>query len=251
MHKIVSTILILIILLSFAVPISAGEQKVFATYEISFTSLIWGGKEHSLDLMKKGIQSTLEKLKLNPTKGGEIANIKVELSFELQRVWTIEDNGQFQYIYLPTTLILQVPNGQPPVITTKILTGASFKFSDEGSSMKQRMRFESHDIAQQVCQNVKGGFHEDGLWEAASGDLLGKVEQLLEATITWFRSGSINRLESLLLSGNADRASIVFILGEIKSQDAVKLLKRISIEDKSEKVRNSAKEVLKKIGTSE
>lgn len=228
------------------VPVTLGQQR-FSQSEISIKPLNWNGKEHSIEALKKGIQNTLNGLKIK--RADKTSDITVELSFEVVRAWLIHGDGQYLSIKLPSTLVLQVSNTKS--LTIPIESEMRLQFSNEGG-MAQKMTFETYQVAQDVCKNIKGGFPEDKLWESVSEDHSGKVSQILKASVTWLRTNSLREVESLLSNKSAYlRKSVVYLLGEIKTENAVTLLKNISVEDKSEAVRDAAKEILGKVGKSE
>lgn len=252
MRRSIITILLSIAVLFLVVPVALGKQKIIRTYEFSLKSIDWTGKEHPTDSLERGIRSALDKLKIKPSTGDEIADMKVELSFKLERLWyTHPEDGQHLAIELPGTLILEVPGAKPNTISITVFDMRWIKFSSEGAAIPQRMSFATYDIAQEICKNLKGGFPEDVLWKSVSESLMNIVSKILKATIDWYHTGSFKEIESLLSNKDFDlRKSIISLLTEIKTQDAINLIQKISLNDKSERVRNEAKKALEKLGQS-
>jgi hypothetical protein len=225
---------------------SKGVQDV-STFEISVNSTNWAGKEHPLDTLKRGIERGLQNLKLSRVVDGKPADLKVGLSFGLERLWDVSEDGQYLVMMLPGTLEVSLPNSrQPPMINLYVLTGSQLRFSSTRSSLTQRIRFENYQIAMNTCTNLEGGFPEDGLWEHSSEALANQVNQIVEADIKWIRSGSIEGFEALLSSGIAPEETVVALLGQVKSEAATKLLQKIAVEGKTEKGRNATKKMLEK-----
>jgi hypothetical protein len=236
LRKFLLALVILLVILVVSLP-SLGQQQNKQS-AISIKACNWNGKEHSIESLKKGIQKSLNELGVKPE------NIRVELSVEVNRLWIIREDGQYIAMNLQSILtIIQASNSKSFTIPVDNLV---WRHVSNQGGMSQTIVFKTYQIAQDIC---KGTYPEDKLWELTSKDLSDKINQMLIVTVTYLRKNSLKGIELLLSNkGLYLGESAVYLLGEIKTRDAVTLLQNISANDENEHVRSVAKEILEKLG---
>lgn len=236
-------ILLSLLLLHPASGMSA-QDSVPGTYQL-FISPKWNGKEHSIEPLRQAIQDKLGEPAMAASTGKP--DLEVRISFECERALVTTPSGQHLTLGLVGTLTLNQSAPKPAKLAVPLKAERWLKINSEGSSFPQRMAFTNYDIAQEVCKKVKGGFPEDDLWTSATPTLADQTADLIRVARQWMRDGSLQGVEPLLKHEEPSlRESLVAFLGQVNSEDARAVLRRISTEDTYESIRVKAKEALAK-----